>query len=213
MNGYEQQNTQIILSSAAFPTISYLKAIVLSEHATIEQFENYIKQTYRNRYVIYAANGLLSLSIPVILATNKKIRIKDVRIDYDSNWQKQHFKTIESAYRSSPFFEYLIDDFHTFFNEKYQFLFDFNTKVLNIVLNILEVDKKIDLTVDFENIPTGKIDLRSAIHPKKVSIYKDRLKPYPQVFKDKSGFKADLSCLDLLFNLGSEAYSYLIDKY
>lgn len=213
MNGHELIASQIILSSAAFPAVSYLKAIVLSEHTTIEHFENYIKQTFRNRYVIYAANGLLSLSIPVILATNRKIRIKDVRIDYDTNWQKQHYKSIESAYRSSPFFEYMIDDFQPFFNEKHKFLFDYNLKVLEIVLNILEVDKKIDLTIDFENIPACKIDLRSAIHPKKESIYKDQLKTYPQVFSDKFGFKSDLSCLDLIFNLGNETYSYLINKY
>jgi hypothetical protein len=213
MNGHEPPASHIILSSAAFPSVSYLKAIVLAEHTTIEQFENYIRQSFRNRYVIYAANGLLSLSIPVILATNKKTRIKDVRIDYDTNWQKQHYKSIESAYRSSPFFEFLIDDFQTFFSENHKFLFDYNLKVLDLVFNILDIDKKIDLTTDFENISTCKTDLRSAIHPKKESIYKDQLKTYPQVFSDRFGFKADLSCLDLLFNLGIEAYSYLIDKY
>ncbi len=204
---------QILLSTACFPPISYLKSILCSNQVFIEQFENYIKQTYRNRYIILAANGTMSLSIPVILATTKKIKVKDVRIDYDTNWQKQHFKSIESAYRSAPFFEYLIDDFNLFFNKKFAFLIDFNISVLQIVLDILEIDKKIELTTDFEKILNQKQDLRNVIHPKKGNIISENFKIYPQVFADKFAFQKDLSCLDLIFNLGSESYSYLSDKY
>jgi hypothetical protein len=203
----------ILLSTACFPPISYVKSILNSDKIYIEQFENYIKQSYRNRYIICAANGLMSLSIPVTLATNKKILIKDVQIDYDTNWQKQHFKSIESAYRSAPFYEYLIDDFKTLFNAKYNFLIDYNLLTINTILNILEIDKKIELTNDFEKLTIDKIDLRNEIHPKKENEALKPSKKYPQVFESKFGFQKDLSCLDLLFNLGSESYSYLIDKY
>jgi len=207
------QYEQILLSTACFPTISYIKSILCSHHVYIEQNENYIKQTYRNRYNIYAANGLLSLSVPVNFATNKKILIKDVRIDYDTNWQKQHFKSIESAYRSAPFYEFLIDDFMPFFNEKHTFLLDFNYSVLLTIFKILEINNNIVLSSDFEKNPVSKFDIRNAIHPKKENLFSTNFNEYPQVFADKHGFKKDLSFLDLLFNLGGEAYSYLIDKY
>ena len=203
----------VLLSTACFPPISYLKTILNFGNIYIEHFENYLKQSYRNRYIICAANGLMSLSIPVILATNKKIHVKDVRIDYATNWQKQHFKSIESAYRSTPFYEYLIDDFIVFFNQKYTFLVDYNLLIINTILNILEIEKKIELTSDFEKKPIDKIDLRNKIHPKKDSEFLSFLKSYPQVFDQKFGFQKDLSCIDILFNIGSEAYSYLIDKY
>jgi hypothetical protein len=203
----------ILLSTACFPSISYLKSILQAQQVFIEQYENYIKQSYRNRYNIYAANGILPLSIPVILATNKKIKIKDVRIDYETDWQKQHFKSIESAYRSTPFFEYLIDDFLPFFTERHTFLFDFNLSILNTILNILEIDIEFKLTDDYEKLPIHKQDLRNIIHPKKENFLFSSYKVYPQVFADKFGYQNDLSCLDLLFNLGSEAYSYLYDKY
>jgi len=204
---------QTLLSTASFPSISYLKSILYSNEVYIEQFENYIKQTFRNRYIIYAANGIMSLSIPVTFATNKKIPIKDVKIDYDTNWQKQHFKSIESAYRSAPFYEYLIDDFTQFFDKKYTFLIDYNIQVIKTILDILEIDKKLESTTVYEPIPAEKTDLRNAIHPKKENLMSGNFKAYPQVFADKFGFQKDLSILDLLFNLGSDAYSYLADKY
>lgn len=210
---YSENMESILLSTASFPPISYLKSILYSNEVFIEQFENYIKQTFRNRYIIYAANGIMSLSIPVILATSKKIQIKDVRIDYETNWQKQHFKSIESAYRSAPFFEYLIDDFSIFFNKKHTFLVDYNQLVIKTILDILEIDKKLELTTEYEHILAEKTDLRNAIHPKKENLMAANFKSYPQVFADKYGFQKDLSSLDLLFNLGSEAYSYLADKY
>jgi len=210
---HQLQFGQILLSTACFPPISYIKSILCSHQVYIEQNENYIKQTYRNRYNIYAANGVLSLSVPVNFATNKKILIKDVRIDYDTNWQKQHFKSIESAYRSTPFYEFLIDDFISFFNEKHTFLLDFNYSVLSVILKILEINNYTVSSSDFEKIPVNKLDLRNEIHPKKENLFSTSFIEYPQVFADKYGFKKDLSCLDLLFNMGSEAYSYLIDKY
>jgi len=211
---YQPENLKpLLLSTACFPPISYIKSIVNSDKIYIEQYENYMKQSYRNLYIIYAANGLLSLSIPVTLATSKKILIKDVKIDYDTNWPKQHFKSIESSYRSAPFYEYLIDDFKPLFNKKYTFLIEYNLDTIRTILNILEIEDKIEFTNDFEKFPIDKIDLRNEIHPKKENEASKKSKKYPQVFESKFGFQKDLSCLDLLFNLGSESYSYLIDKY
>jgi hypothetical protein len=213
MSIYNTQINNILLSSAYFPSISYLSDIVLSDKVSIEQHEHYIKQTYRNRCKIYAANGVLSLSVPVILATNKKIQAKDVKIDYSIMWQKQHFKSIESAYRTSPFYEFLIGDFEPFFTKAFTYLLDLNLNIMHTMLDILQIEKDIDLTSDYEHSPIDKSDLRTWHHPKKENPKPALLKPYPQVFDQKYGFQANLSGLDLIFNLGSEAYTYLIEKY
>ncbi|MFN8254867.1 MAG: WbqC family protein [Bacteroidales bacterium] len=203
----------ILITTASFPPVSYLKTLLFAEKAYIEQYENYIKQSYRNRYVIAAANGLLSLSIPVVLATNKKIKVKDVKIDYDTNWQKQHFKSIESAYRNSAFYDYIIQDFEPFFSKKVPFLLDFNLQVLNVVQDIADFKVYYSLTTGFVMHPENCHDLRNQIHPKKHSDLSFDFKEYPQVFVEKYGFKPDLSCLDLIFNLGNETHAYLIGKY
>jgi hypothetical protein len=208
-----ENNIAILLSTAYLPSISYLKAIANSEAVHIEQYENYLKQSYRNRCKIYAANGLMSLSIPVILASNKKILIKDVKIDNSVAWQKQHFKSIESAYRTSPYYDYLIDDFIPFYSKEYKFLLDYNLNLLNVIFDIIQMDKQIQLTEDYIHSPKVTNDLRNFFSPKKEIPGINELKPYSQVFDHKFGFHPDLSCIDLIFNLGSEAYSYLIEKY
>jgi len=203
----------IVLATAFFPPISYLKSIIASENVLIELYENYQKQSYRNRCKIYAANGQLSIVIPVEQATIKKINIKDVRIDYKTSWQKQHLKSIESAYRTSPFYEFLIDDFSVFFTKKFIFLHDLNTEILRAILEILEVKKNITYTSAYEYNYIEKLDYRTIYHPKHLTDYENLMKPYPQVFDHKYGFIPNLSCIDLLFNLGSNAFSYLIEKY
>jgi hypothetical protein len=207
-----QDSEKILLSTAYLPSIDYLKAIVNSELICIEQFENYIKQSYRNRCKIYAANGIMSLSIPVELATTKKILVKDVKIDYKEAWQKQHLRSIESAYRTSPYFDYLIDDFLPFYTKKHIFLFDFNLGLLNVVLDILQEKKTILLTSDYDHSPSGVEDMRNFFSPKKENLSCTDQKPYSQVFNQKFGFQANLSCIDLIFNLGTNAYDYLIGK-
>ena len=213
MNLFANFENNLILSSAYFPPIGYLKAITESKSVTIEQYENYIKQSYRNRCKIYAANGILALSVPVELATNKKILFKDVKIDYCESWQKQHFKSIESAYRNSPFYDYLIDDFMPYFTRQIPFLLDLNMGILATLMDILQLEKKIKLSEEYEHVPTNKTDLRSYFHPKTGLQTSEEIKPYPQVFNEKFGFYPDLSCIDLIFNLGPESWSYLTGKY
>ena len=206
-------NHKTLLSTAYLPPISWFKIMLNAEEVIIEQHENFIKQTYRNRCHILAANGVMSLSIPAVKASSKKIKITDVKIDYATNWQKQHLKSIESAYRNSPFYEYLIDDLLPFYEKKHKFLFDYNFQLINTVLQMLEIKKEIKLSTSFAELANNSFDFRNQIKPKKQSEKLTQLasKKYYQVFNEKHLFQADLSIIDLLFNLGSESYGYLTD--
>ena len=205
-------NSKTLLSTAYLPPISWFKIMLNADESLIEQHENFIKQTYRNRCNILAANGVMSLSIPVVKASSKKIKITDVKIDYATAWQKQHLKSIESAYRNSPFYEYLIDDILPFYEKKHKFLFDFNLQIIYTILEILELKKEIKLSKDFIEPTNDNFDYRNRIKPKKQSEKVSQLanKKYYQVFNEKHPFQADLSIIDLLFNLGSESYGYLV---
>ncbi len=202
---------EILLSIAYLPPISWFKYLLNADVVYIEQHEHYIKQSYRNRFHILAANGLMALSIPVVKATNKKILIKDVKIDYATNWQKQHLKSLESAYRNSPFYELLIDEFIPCYTKQTNFLFDFNYKLINTVLDILEIRKELKFTNHFIETDKYDYDFRYKIKPKKQnSSIVDMVNiPYYQSFNNRFSFIPDLSIVDLLFNLGHEAYGYL----
>ncbi len=202
---------KILLSTAYLPPISWFKIMLAADEVFIEQHENFIKQSYRNRCNILAANGLMSLSIPVIKSSGKKTKITDVKIDYVTDWQKQHLKSIESAYRNSPFYEYLIDDLLPFYERKHKFLFDFNLQIISAILSMLEIKKEIKLSTNFTEITENNFDFRNQIKPKKQSEKITQLasKKYYQVFNEKHPFQADLSIIDLLFNLGSESYGSL----
>ena len=200
-----------LLSTSLFAPIEYYSHLVNKENIFIESQENYIRQSYRNRYNILSANGIIPLSVPVIKESTVKIKIKDVRISYDDNWQKQHLKTLESAYKSSPFYEFYIDDFITFFSSKPKYLFDLNCSVQDVILELLEVDKKINYTEVYADNIDKIYDYRNSISPKnKVSTY--NAKKYIQVFDDKFDFVPNLSILDMLFNLGPESFSYLLEN-
>jgi hypothetical protein len=159
------------------------------------------------------ANGVLPLSIPVVKATHKKMLTKDVKIFYDTNWQKLHWKGIESAYKSSPYYEYYIDDLERFFNQKWDYLLEYNQEIQNTICEILEIDPKIQLTEDFVELKQEEIvDFRNAIHPKASKAILDnsfQAEEYTQVFSDKHPFASNLSILDVVFNLGPEGESYL----
>lgn len=206
------QNNNILISTAYFPPISYLRAILQSDVVTIEQYENFVKKTYRNRCRILSANGLINLTVPVVEANRRKVLLRDVKIDYSTNWQKQHFKSIASAYNSSPFYEYLIDDFALFFNKEYTFLFDLNQQIFEKIFETLEIDPEIQFSTTYE-VTSSKSDLRSILQLKKEdeNQYVSG-REYIQVFSDKHGFQKNLTILDLIFNLGGQAYSYLVDK-
>ena len=201
----------LLLSTAYFGPIQYYSKFLNYEEIYIEQFEHFNKQTYRNRCVILGGNGPIQLVVPVVKGRGRKILIKDLEVSYDTNWQRNHWRTIFSAYSSSPFFEYYKDDIQYFFETRQKFLFDLNLNIHEIICGLLEIENNTMLTSDFEKAPDGTVNLRETITPKITTEADLKFQPqkYTQVFSDKLGFIANLSILDLLFNEGPNSYSVL----
>jgi hypothetical protein len=199
-----EKNNSVILSTAYLPNLQYFSKL-LCEEIIIEQHENYLKQTFRNRCEILSANGVISLTVPV-KHTGYKVKTRDVKIDYSGNWQKLHWRTIVSAYRSSPFFVYYADDFLPFYEHKEEFLLDFNCSFLYKLIELTGLKTKITLSDSYSQEYDN--DCRTLITPKKDKPGDPKFSPIPyyQVFSDKFGFKPNLSILDLLCNEGNNSY-------
>ncbi len=186
----------VLLSTAYLPPISYINECIHSGIIILEQHEHYIKQTYRNRTNIYGANGLLPLIVPVQHENLFQIPIRDVKISYASPWQKIHWRSITSAYRNSPYFEFLEDEFAPFYERNYETLFEFNIRLLEKIFSLMNAPVQIEFTSGYEKNPAGVEDLRNSFLPQ---TRKD-IEPYRQVFSERHGFINDLSISDKLFN-------------
>ena len=196
--------SEVLLSSAYLAPVEYYSAMAKSDIVYIENCDYYVKQTYRNRCHIAAANGKLVLSIPIEKLENEKILTRDVRISEHNDWQKHHWRSIESAYNSTPFFEYYKDDLFPFYEKKWSFLWDFNFEIQNKILELIDLQLNIMMTQVYQLNSDNIQDLREIIHPKRNNIIVEN-KPYYQVFAQKFGFQAGLSVIDLLFNMGNES--------
>lgn len=197
----------ILLCSAYLPPVSFFTAINSGGDVLIEQYDNYCKQTYRNRCRIATAGGCQTLTIPVVKSNSPKQLMKDVRISDHGDWRRQHWNALESAYMHSPFFMYYQDDFRPFYEKKIEFLIDFNTELTGLILKLGGINKKITLTESYSGQQDGINDLRDMIEPGVREPVEPR--PYWQVFKQKYGFLPNLSAVDLLFNMGPEFPLYL----
>jgi hypothetical protein len=203
------QAAEVYLSTAYLGNIQYFSKFVAAEKVYIEQHENYTKQSFRNRCEILTTNGKLILVIPVERNAGNKILIRDVRISYAQCWQKQHWRALETAYNSSPFFEYYCADLKPFFERKEKFLFDFNTKITNRILELINLDRQICFTDKYEIFTADSVfDYRGNISPKARQSKVDKAfapQKYYQVFAKKFGFTPNLSIIDLLFNEGANS--------
>ena len=200
----------ICLSSAYLAPVEYYSEMARADTIFIENCDFYMKQTYRNRCQIAAANGPMALSIPVEKAGSEKILIRDVRISQHNDWQLNHWRSIESAYNSTPFFEYYKDDLLPFYEKKWNFLVDFNLGIQSKILELLNLSTVIQLTTEYKvRLDDTVLDLRETIHPKKENQSLNS-KTYYQVFDQRFGFQPNLSIIDLLFNMGNESIFSLI---
>jgi hypothetical protein len=193
-----------LLSTAYLPPIPYFSVLLRSEQVYIEQHEHFVKQTYRNRCEILSSNGKLNLSIPLRKLSDKEI-ISGKRISYKEPWQIKHWRAITSAYKNSAYFEYFEDEFKPFYFQEHEFLFEYNTKLTELILHILRQKRELRFTSEFRKTFDGA-DLRNGLVQE--SEIRNQ-KTYYQVFGNKFGFTPHLSIIDLLFNKGLESVDYL----
>ncbi|CAM1349312.1 WbqC family protein [Tenacibaculum halocynthiae] len=189
-----------------FAPIAQYSKISQCDSVTFEFEDNFQKQTYRNRCYIYGANGKLSLNIPVKHKQSEgRKKTKDAMVENEFPWQQQHFKSLQSAYHTSPFFEFYEDDIHKIFSKKYSFLHDVVVDTHLFVADALQISESYSKTTCYDD--TAEEDFRSlAIAKKGIKVEMDT---YIQMFDDKHGFIPNLSILDLLFMEGPNAISFL----
>lgn len=195
----------VLLPVFYLPPVSWFSVFLDAENEIVfEQFENFPKQTYRNRANIYGANGKLSLIIPI--NHNGKRELKDIEISYREDWRNLHWKSIKTAYQSSPYFEFYEDKFRKIFDLKEKYLLDFNIKGLEILQQILKTEKAHSLNEEYIKNPE-ETNFREKFSAKLPSEFD--MEEYYQTFTDKFGFLKDLSILDLICNKGPESLTYI----
>jgi len=197
----------LIIHPNYLPSTSQFLLMVNSKKIVFEINDHFLKQTYRNRTHIYGANGKLLLSIPVIHSQKNRKSLKDIEISYDHNWPKQHLKSFQISYRSSPFFEYYEDKLIDLYNKREKYLFDFNLKSIDVISKILKINLEYKFTKKYEDNYFDKLDYRK--NYKKIDS-KYQINKYTQVFESKYGYIENLSVLDLIFNEGPNANNFLI---
>ena len=215
-----------LLQTTYFGPVQWYQKLHRYEHTLIEQYDSYQKQTFRNRCIIATANGLQALTVPVdthpvlgaSAAESTKCLLKDVRISDHNQWRRIHWNALQSAYSESPFFEYYADDIRPFFEQKYDFLVDFNEAIRQKMCELIDIHPSVEYTQEF--LPPQEVsstthhriihdfrDVISAKHPQPDADFE--VKRYWQVFQHKHGFLPNLSILDLLFCMGPESVFYL----
>ncbi len=215
-----------LLQTTYFGPVQWYQKLHRYEHTLIEQYDSYQKQTFRNRCIIATANGLQALTVPVdthpvlgaSAAESTKCLLKDVRISDHNQWRRIHWNALQSAYSESPFFEYYADDIRPFFEQKYDFLVDFNEAIRQKMCDLIDIHPSVEYTQEF--LPLQEVsstthhpiihDFRNVIsakHPQPDADFE--VKRYWQVFQHKHGFLPNLSILDLLFCMGPESVFYL----
>ena len=198
---------EVLLSTTYFGPVQWYQKLHRAEHVQIERWESFQKQTYRNRCLIATTQGIQALTVPVVRGESSLI--KDLRISDHGNWRHLHWNALQSAYGESPFFEYYQDDIRPFFQNRWEFLLDFNEAIREKMCELIDIQPQVSYTEQWvENSPS--LDYREAINPKHPASDADFVsKPYYQVYQQKHGFLSNLSILDLLFNMGPEGIFWL----
>ncbi|MGN7721855.1 WbqC family protein [Chitinophaga sp. 22620] len=204
-----QRFKTLLIESQYFPSIYFYKTLIEAEILQIERYEHYQKVSFRNRCYIAGPNGVILLSVPLSKGKNQRTVMKDVRISNEENWQALHWKTLTSAYRRSPWFEYFEPELENLYEQRFEFLLDWNMACLEWANNALGVHPEIRLTDSFRKTydpAEGIIDKRDHMVPGGLP---DSAPVYTQVFGERTGFFPNLSILDLLFCEGKRGLELL----
>lgn len=200
-----------LISTAYLPTVRYMSVLAKYGAATIEQYETFPKQTFRNRTTIATGNGLMMLNVPVSRPSGNHSTTAEMVVSYHEPWNIRHWRAIASAYNAAPYFLYYKDELEEILMHQYEHLLQLNEALLNYLLKKLKITCQLEYTQSFIKETATYIDLRESLTAKKddPSI---TYPPYSQVFESRHGFLPNLSVIDLLFNLGPEAKSYLLSN-
>ena len=195
---------KVLLPIAYLGPISYFAIILKADEVHIESKEHFVKQSVRNRCSILGANGKQTLTIPKQRKSSDKTIIEEIHISNKDKWQKLHWQSIVSAYNSSPFFDYYKDELEYFYNSTFINLFDFNLNLTHKILQLLQEEREMKITTEFQANFSGN-DFRNH------TFNTEKENKYEQVFNEKHNFIPHLSILDLLFNLGPETEEYILN--
>lgn len=197
-----------LLHPTYFPSITSM-ALLAQRRCIWEVCDYYQKQTYRNRTYISTDQGKHIMTIPIqhVGGAQGKQFYRDVKVDNQYPWQRQHWRTLQTAYRSSPFFEYYEDELAPLFHDSYEFLLDFNLRSIELASECLQQAMPSSKTTIYEPNPKNSIDMRFLVNAKRSATFVPP--PYPQVFVERHGFIGNQGILDLLFNEGTAAAVYL----
>ena len=198
----------VLLSTTYFGPVQWYQKLYRSDEVQIEQWESFQKQTYRNRCLIAAPNGIQALTVPVEHTVSPLI--KDLKVSDHGNWRHLHWNALVTAYSESPFFEYYQDDIRLFYEQRWDYLLEFNEAIRAKMCELIDIQPNVSYSLEFRTLNSQLRDFRETIRPKHPAPDPDFTpRPYYQVWQQKYGFLPNLSILDLLFNMGPESILYL----
>ena len=198
----------VLLSTTYFGPVQWYQKLYRSDEVQIEQWESFQKQTYRNRCLIAAPNGIQALTVPVEHTVSPLI--KDLKVSDHGNWRHLHWNALVTAYSESPFFEYYQDDIRPFYEQRWDYLLEFNEAIRAKMCELIDIQPNVSYSLEFRTLNSQLRDFRETIRPKHPAPDPDFTpRPYYQVWQQKHGFLPNLSILDLLFNMGPESILYL----
>lgn len=207
----DTNNRTLLIESQYFPSISFYKTLINHDILLIERYEHYQKVSFRNRCYIAGPNGSILLSVPLARGKNQRTVMKDVRISHDEKWQALHWKTLVSAYRRSPWFEYYEDELGRLFTREVSYLLDWNLMCLEWANKVIGISSPITFTDEYHKnyeAGTGITDARDTILPSPKPVDEETVR-YTQVFQERVGFLPDMSILDLIFCEGKRSIDLL----
>lgn len=200
-----QVNT-FLTETMIFPPALWF-GLAANREVLIEAHEHYQKRSFRNRYVLHSARGAVPMSIPLCAGKNESMPIRSVRISRDAPWQREHKRTLQTLYGRSPFYIYYADELSALLDSQTEFLFDFNSEIIHWILQKLNLNIRVKQTESYDpHTNPDKWDLRSRLNPRKLGM---------AAFPPMPGLpvrSADISILDLLFQMGPEAGLWLLQQ-
>ncbi len=200
---------QVVSSFIPFPPIAIMANILQADGLVLDKCEHYEKMSFRNKYCISGANNPNQLSIPLVNGRNQRNTMASIAISNTEKWQQQHWRTLTSVYRQTPYWEYYEPSLEDLYTRKFEYLTEFSLASLNWVVKMLKVKLNITETTEYlSNYAADYLDLRK-VKPGNLKFAPGTFPEYYQIFKDRIGFLPNLSILDLMFSEGPMTKNWL----